>query len=54
VDVRTTPGGPAPVETTRAIAESRARLDADQIWWQSATDFLWAAERRLRERSAQL
>ena len=54
VDVRTTPGGPAPGETTRAIAESRARLDADRTWWQSMTGSLEAAEGRLRERSARL
>jgi argininosuccinate lyase len=54
VDVRTTPGGPAPGETTRAIAESRARLAADRTWWQSAAHSLEAAERRLLERSAGL
>jgi len=54
VDVRTTLGGPAPVETTRAIGESRARLDADRTWWQSVTGSLGAAERRLADRAAQL
>jgi argininosuccinate lyase len=54
VDVRTTPGGPAPGETTRAIAESRARLAADRAWWQSVTGSLEEAERRLAERAAGL
>jgi argininosuccinate lyase len=54
VDVRTTPGGPAPGQTTRAIAESRVRLDADRTWWQSVTGSLEAAEHRLLERSAAL
>jgi argininosuccinate lyase len=54
VDVRTTPGGPAPGETTRAIAESRARLAADRTWWQSVTGSLEEAERRLAERAAGL
>jgi len=54
VTVRTTPGGPAPEETARAIAASRAQLEADRQWWTSATDALAAAERRLADRSAQL
>src|SRR5262249_908521 len=40
VDVRTTAGGPAPAQTARAIAESRAHLDADRQWQQSATQSL--------------
>jgi len=52
--VRRTPGGPAPEETARAAAASRAQLDADQAWWKSATEGLSAAERRLAERSARL
>jgi argininosuccinate lyase len=54
VEVRSTMGGPAPAETTRAIAESRARLDADQRWQQSAIDALKGAERLLAERAAHL
>src|SRR5437867_5919632 len=54
VTVRATPGGPAPEETARAIAASRAQLDTDRQWWTSATDALAAAERRLADRSAQL
>jgi argininosuccinate lyase len=52
--VRRTPGGPAPEETTRAIATSRAQLDADRAWARNATDALSAAERLLSERSARL
>ena len=33
VDVRTTYGGPAPAETTRAIGESRRKLAADRESW---------------------
>jgi argininosuccinate lyase len=54
VAVRTTPGGPAPEETARAIAASRAQLEADRQWWTNATDALASAERRLAERSAKL
>lgn len=54
VDVRTTHGGPAPSETTRAVAESRAALTADERWWSGARDRLTAAEVQLRERSARL
>ena len=54
VNVRTTPGGPAPEETAHAIAASRAQLEADRQWWTGATDALVSAERRLAERSAQL
>ena len=54
VDVRRTPGGPAPDETRRAAAASRALLDADETWWTHATDALAAAERTLAERSAAL
>ena len=50
VNVRKTHGGPAPAETSRAIAVSRQLLDADQVWWKSAMDTLSAAEKRLAER----
>ena len=32
VEVRTTLGGPAPVETTRALDQTRQALEADQVW----------------------
>jgi argininosuccinate lyase len=54
VTVRTTPGGPAPEETARAIAASHAQLDTDRAWWTNVTDALAAAERRLADRSAKL
>ena len=54
VEVRTTPGGPAPEETARAATASRQLLDADEAWWTNATNALGAAERRLAEQSAEL
>jgi argininosuccinate lyase len=54
VDVRRTHGGPAPEETARAAAVSRALLDEDQAWWTNTTDALTAAERRLSDRAARL
>jgi len=54
VDVRKTYGGPAPEETTRAGAASRAQLTADETWWKQATAALSDSERRLTERSAAL
>ena len=54
VDVRTTHGGPAPVETARAVGESRVRLHADDKMRQDAVEALTAAERALTSRSAAL
>jgi argininosuccinate lyase len=54
VNVRRTPGGPAPDETSRAADVSRALLQTDRDWWKGATDALVAAERRLAEWSARL
>ena len=54
VDVRRTLGGPAPEETARAAASSRARLDADQEWLAAATGALEGAERTLIARAAAL
>jgi argininosuccinate lyase len=54
VDVRRTHGGPAPAETARAAAVSRALLDEDQAWWTNTTDALTAAEQRLADRAARL
>jgi argininosuccinate lyase len=54
VNVRTTPGGPAPEETARAARVSRQQLDADESWWTNATNALADAERKLSERSAAL
>ena len=54
VAVRRTHGGPAPEETARAAAVSRQLLEADEGWWEQATNALADAERRLAERSAGL
>src|SRR5262245_17651044 len=54
VNVRRTPGGPAPEETARASGVSHAAFDVDAAWCRNATDALKSAERRLAERSAGL
>jgi argininosuccinate lyase len=54
VAIRKTHGGPAPEETARAAAASRARLAADQAWWTSVTGALAEAEQTLASRSAAL
>ena len=46
--MRTTPGGPAPVETARAIAASRERLAVDEDWMKTAVGKLRRAEELLR------
>jgi len=50
VDVRTTYGGPAPKETTRAIGESRRKLDTDRESWQLRKERLSNAEAQLAAR----
>ena len=47
VEVRTTPGGPAPSETARAIAASRLRLAEDDGWLKARIESLRGAEREL-------
>jgi argininosuccinate lyase len=54
VNVRRTPGGPAPEEAARAAGASRSLLHVDRDWWSGATDALTAAERRLADASARL
>jgi argininosuccinate lyase len=54
VNVRKTPGGPAPEETARAAKDSRLQLDADEGWWKAATGALIEAQRRLASRGAEL
>ena len=54
IEVRRMPGGPAPEETARAVAESRAKMAADRDWAARTREALAAADRRLRERSAAL
>jgi argininosuccinate lyase len=52
VDVRATPGGPAPAETARAIAASEEALAADRGWLDAARAGVAGADARLRERAA--
>ena len=54
VAMRKTFGGPAPEETRRAAAVSRAELAEDRGWLTNVNAALAAAEQRLRERSARL
>ena len=48
VSVRRTPGGPAPEETIRAIAASRARLAVDEEWFNGTVRRLKEAEEALK------
>ena len=50
VEVRTTWGGPAPSETTRAIGVSRGLLATDRAAWQTRRDHLTATEAALKAR----
>ncbi|MEN3339205.1 MAG: argininosuccinate lyase [Acidobacteriota bacterium] len=54
VEVRTTPGGPAPVETARAVTVSRRLLAADEEWLGITRARLAAAHEALRRRSAMI
>jgi argininosuccinate lyase len=54
VNVRTTPGGPAPAETARAIQASRVRLESDAAWLGAARGKLQVADERLKEAAASL
>jgi argininosuccinate lyase len=54
VDVRTTPGGPAPGPTAAAITAARQALQSDETWAKAATEALAAAEQKLSDRSAML
>jgi argininosuccinate lyase len=54
VDVRRTHGGPAPPETSRALAESREAFDRDAAWLTRAAQALASAEERLQQRSQAL
>ena len=49
VEVRTTHGGPAPSETARALAASRARLEEDRAAWLARREAQAAAESRLQD-----
>jgi argininosuccinate lyase len=48
VRVRQTPGGPAPEQTTRAIAVSRERLGEDSRWFETTVTRLRSAEEDLK------
>ena len=54
VDVRRTLGGPAAVETGRALEDSRGTLEADRRWLADTRAALAAAAGRLRARKAAL
>jgi argininosuccinate lyase len=54
VEVRTTFGGPAPAETSRAIAESRRLLKNDRDHWKTRRDRLEKAEADLTARAKAL
>jgi argininosuccinate lyase len=54
IEVRRTPGGPAPAETERAITASRAALQTDRAWLTRARERLATADATLRDRSRTL
>jgi argininosuccinate lyase len=54
VRIRSTPGGPAPSETVKAIAQSRACLARDEEWIRTKLQKLRAAEERLKAAAAEL
>jgi len=49
VEVRTTPGGPAPAEMVKALAASRSLLAGDRTWLSETRDKLKCADERLTE-----
>ena len=54
VEIRRTPGGPSPAETTLALGESRNRLGDDREWLQERVGRLKEAQEELQRRSSQL
>jgi len=54
VEIRRTPGGPAPAETTRAIEMSRDVLGRDRAWLDKTHEALRDADARRRQRSQML
>jgi argininosuccinate lyase len=54
VEVRTTPGGPAPSETARAIGVSRETLTRDEAWLGATRGRLAAAAVKLKAAAAAL
>ncbi|HXD17689.1 MAG TPA: argininosuccinate lyase [Vicinamibacterales bacterium] len=54
VEVRRTPGGPAPEETARALAASRQRLEGDRAWSNAAGRKLDEAAAKRRQLAQEL
>ena len=54
VEVRTTPGGPAPAETNRALLASRRQLAVDRAWLDGERGAIARAGAQLKARSAAL
>ena len=54
VEVRQTPGGPAPAETARAVAQSREAAATDRAWLTDTAGRVAAAQARLRQRAQAL
>ena len=54
VDVRRTPGGPAPEETGRALGAARETLARDREWVKRTRERIAAGDARLKERAAAL
>ncbi len=54
VEVRRTPGGPAPSETISALAQARENSALDRLWLTETTDRLAGAQARLRQRAQAL
>jgi argininosuccinate lyase len=54
VEIRRTPGGPAPAETVLALSESTTRLTDDRAWLQERVARLKTAQQELEKRSRQL
>jgi argininosuccinate lyase len=54
VDVRQTPGGPSPLETSRALDTASAVLDADRAWLARTRGAIAVADQRLHARSRSL
>lgn len=54
VEIRRTLGGPAPERTTEAIAQSRARLAADEAFWRGRAEALAGAAATLAAEAASL
>ena len=54
IEVRQTPGGPAPAETARALAASREAAGQDRLWLTRTGERLAAAQAQLRRRAQAL